>query len=59
MGRDDLGNEMMRRALDERKKRARPFKLKLVTFHGGGLQPGVVWDLPRDLAYELPFLHDK
>jgi hypothetical protein len=46
-----LVEEGLRRALEERRKAKKPFKLKLVTSRGG-LQPGVDWDLPRELAYE-------
>ncbi|MEW5737305.1 MAG: type II toxin-antitoxin system VapB family antitoxin [Myxococcota bacterium] len=48
-----LVEEGLRRALEDRKKRHAPFKLRLVTFAGQGLQPHVDPSLPRDLAYEL------
>lgn len=51
-----LVEEGLRKALDERRKRRRPFKLKLVTVRGTGLVPGVSADLPRTLAYDLPSL---
>jgi hypothetical protein len=49
-----LVEEGLRKALDERKKKRQPFKLKLVTVRGTGLAPGVPADLPRTLAYDLP-----
>ncbi|MFZ5471369.1 MAG: type II toxin-antitoxin system VapB family antitoxin [Myxococcota bacterium] len=49
-----LVEEGLRRALDERKRQTKSFKLKLVTVRGKGLRPGVGWDLPRDIAYDLP-----
>ncbi len=49
-----LVEEGLRRALDERKQKGRPFKLRLVTVGGSGLKPGIDERLPRELAYELP-----
>ena len=54
-----LVEEGLRVALESRRKRKRPFRLKLVTVRGRGLQRGLAWDLPRDLAYDLPVLHEK
>jgi len=53
-----LVEEGLRAALAERKKKRKPFRLNLVTVKGKGLQPGVDWSLPRDLAYELPTVHE-
>ena len=49
-----LVEDGLRKALDERRRKAQPFKLKLVTVRGEGLAPGVPADLPRALAYDLP-----
>ena len=49
-----LVEEGLRSALETRRKRSRPFQLKLVTVRGQGLQAGLDWELPRDLAYDLP-----
>jgi hypothetical protein len=49
-----LVEEGLRRALDDRKSKQRPFKLRLVTVKGKGLRPGVDPTLPRELAYDLP-----
>ncbi len=53
-----LVEEGLRSVLEARQKRRRPFRLKLVTVRGGKLQRGVSWDLPRDLAYDLPMVHE-
>lgn len=48
-----LVEEGLRRILAE-KKRTRPFRLRLVTFKGEGLQPELrdaSWDEIRDLSY--------
>ncbi len=42
-----LVEEGLRSALASRRKASRPFKLKLVTVKGKGLQHGIDWDLPR------------
>ncbi|MCI0569496.1 MAG: type II toxin-antitoxin system VapB family antitoxin [Myxococcaceae bacterium] len=50
----DLLEEGLRKVLEERRKRA-PQPLRIVTFKGRGLQPGVReggWDRIRDLIYE-------
>lgn len=52
-----LVEEGLRSALETRRKRRRPFQLKLVTVRGR-LQRGIGWDLPRDLAYDLPAVHE-
>ncbi|MGQ0507192.1 MAG: type II toxin-antitoxin system VapB family antitoxin [Myxococcaceae bacterium] len=49
-----LVEEGLRRTLADRKRSTRPFRLKLVTLKGKGLQDGLDWDLPRDLAYDFP-----
>jgi hypothetical protein len=49
-----LVEEGLRRALADRKGKKTPFKLKLVTVKGRGVQPGIDWELPRGLAYDLP-----
>ena len=49
-----LVEEGLRQALEGRRRKRRPFKLKLVTVRGRGLAPGVPEDLPRTLAYEFP-----
>ncbi len=49
-----LIEEGLRSVLATRKKKRKPFRLKLVTVKGRGLQKGVDWSLPRDLAYDLP-----
>ena len=54
-----LMEEGLRSALETRRKRRRPFHLKLVTVRGKGLQRGIDWDLPRDLAYDLPAVHER
>lgn len=49
-----LVEEGLRRAIAERKQ-AGAFRLRKVTFQGGGLQPhvaGAPWERIRDLAYE-------
>jgi len=49
-----LVEEGLRRALDERKK-AKPFKLRHVSFRGDGLQPefqGASWQEILDASYE-------
>lgn len=48
-----LVEEGLRRALEDRESKQRPFKLKLVTVKGKGLRPGVDPSLPRELAYGL------
>lgn len=48
-----LVEEGLRRALEHRARRQRPFELKLVTVKGKGLRPGVDPSLPRELAYDL------
>lgn len=48
-----LVEEGLRRALEDRESKQRPFKLKLVTVKGKGLRPGVDPSLPRELAYDL------
>jgi Arc/MetJ family transcription regulator len=45
----------LRETLKSRGKGSPPFQLKLVTFAGDGLQPGVAegaWERLRDLVYE-------
>jgi Arc/MetJ family transcription regulator len=45
----------LREALKARGEGAPPFHLRLVTFAGDGLQPGIAegaWERIRDLAYE-------
>lgn len=51
--------EGLRAALATRRKKKGPFRLKLVVMRGKGLKPGIGWDLPRDLAYDLPVAHDR
>lgn len=49
-----LVEEGLRRVTAER-KRAKPFKLRKVSFRGEGLQPGMAgasWQQIRDAAYE-------
>jgi hypothetical protein len=48
-----LVEEGLRRALEARASKQRPFTLKLVTVKGKGLRPGVDPALPRALAYDL------
>jgi len=48
-----LVEEGLRRVLRERQEEKKPFRLKVVTAKAG-LQPGMDWDLPRELAYDLP-----
>jgi Arc/MetJ family transcription regulator len=50
-----LVEEGLRETLKTRGKGSPPFRLRLVTFAGDGLQPGVAegaWERIRDLAYE-------
>ena len=50
-----LIEEGLRKVLEDRKRGARPFRLRQVTFRGKGLQPGVDegnWEQIRDLLYE-------
>ena len=54
-----LFEEGLRAALGSRQTSQKPFKLKLVTVRGKGLRPGQTWDLPRDLAYDLPGAADE
>lgn len=54
-----LVEDGLRKTLAERNKRAKPFKLKLITFRGKGLAPGVDPALPRHLAYDLPPGEDR
>lgn len=54
-----LIEEGLRTALTSRKTRQAPFKLKLVVMKGKGVKHGISWDLPRDLAYDLPVAHDR
>ena len=49
-----LVEDGLRHALAERKRREKPFKLKLITVRGTGLAPGIPENLPRYLAYDLP-----
>jgi Arc/MetJ family transcription regulator len=49
-----LVEEGLRQALATRKKSRKRFQLRLVTFRGDGPQPGMDWELPRHLAYDLP-----
>ncbi len=47
----DLIEEGLRWVLASREQR-RPFTLPDASVGGEGLQQGIGWDLPRDLAYE-------
>lgn len=53
-----LVEDGLRRVLDERKRKRKPYAFKLVTVKGSGLQPDLPEDLPRELAYELPTVHE-
>lgn len=53
-----LVEEGLRLVLESRRRPRRAFRLKLVTVKGKGLQRGIGWDLPRDLAYDLPAVHE-
>ena len=53
-----LVEDGLRKTLAERNKRAKPFKLKLITFRGNGLGPGVDPSLPRHLAYDPGSMRD-
>jgi Arc/MetJ family transcription regulator len=50
-----LIEEGLRRVLEARRKKTSTFKLRLVTFRGDGLLPGVAeggWERIRDVSYE-------
>ncbi len=49
----ELFEQALRRALDEREN-AVGFRLEDASVKGDGLQPGNSWDIPRELAYDLP-----
>ena len=49
-----LVEQGLRQTLAERRKARKPFELRLVTFRGKGPRPGIDWELPRHLAYDLP-----
>lgn len=53
-----LVEDGLRKTLAERSRKRRPFKLKLVTVKGSGLARGARADLPRELAYDLPGVHE-
>lgn len=48
----ELVEQALARALEERDAQAAGFSLRDGSVDGSGLQSGVSWDLPRDLAYD-------
>ena len=48
----ELVEQALADALAQREQRRGAFRLRDASVDGAGLQPGVSWELPRDLAYD-------